>query len=73
MMRAILGEDQFAALIERRIVIIQIPGGMNVELVLANIGRDRLLEIHLEAMERPVDPPQAKEFLPARQHRGKGR
>jgi hypothetical protein len=66
MMRAVLGETQFAALIERRMVIVQIPGGLNLELVLGDIRPERLLELHLEAMERPVDPPQAREFLPAR-------
>jgi hypothetical protein len=66
MMRAVLGEIQFAALIERRTVTVQIPGHPNIELVLGDIHPDRLLEVHLEAMERPVDPPQAREFLPAR-------
>jgi hypothetical protein len=65
MRRAVLGESQFAALISRQPIVVQ-TGGENLELVLADIGRDRLLEIHLLAMDKPRDPVQAKEFLPAR-------
>jgi hypothetical protein len=62
----VLGESQFAALVSRQPIVVQAGGGENLELVLADIGRDRLLEIHFEAMDRPRDPVQAKEFLPAR-------
>jgi hypothetical protein len=70
-MRAVLGENQFAALIERRMVIVQIPGHPNLELVIGNIRPDRLLELHLQAMDAPPDPPQAREFLPARRQQRK--
>jgi hypothetical protein len=68
-LRAILGESQFRELLARRPITVQIPGGENLELVLADINRVRLFEIHLEVVERPPDPPQAREFLPARKKR----
>ena len=70
MMRAVLGAIQFAALVARRPIVVQIPGGPNVELMLAHdIGRERLLELHLAAIDRPPDSPQAREFLPARRRK----
>jgi hypothetical protein len=69
-MRAILGESQFRALLARQPITVQVPSGENLELVLAGVTRERLLEIHLELMDKPPDPPQAKEFLPARKKRG---
>jgi hypothetical protein len=69
MMRATIGRDQFTALVERRLIVLQIPGHPNVELVLADIDPDSLLELHLTAMQRPIDPPQAVEFLPARRRK----
>jgi hypothetical protein len=47
-MRAVLGEIQFKTLLARRPILVQAyPNGPQIELVLADISPERLLELHL--------------------------
>jgi hypothetical protein len=66
-MRAVLSRTQFIALLAGRPVVMEIPGGPDLELVLnvhwpaSSMGVDIV-----SAAFKPPDPPQATEFLPAR-------
>jgi hypothetical protein len=67
-----LDETQFRALLAGRRVFIRMPDGTNVELLLTAVSWKRLVQTLLDAVDEPhypSDPPEAREFLPARKKR----
>jgi hypothetical protein len=64
--RAVLDETAFRELVAGRVVRLRVPA---VELVLADIGWATMLRAVLDAMAPPLDPPEAREFLPRRRGR----
>jgi hypothetical protein len=70
--RIIIGENQFRRLVAGNLIPIKTASGQQVHVTLADIGPKAMIWAIVEMIEagrRPPDPPEAREFLPARGRR----
>jgi hypothetical protein len=69
--RVVIDEAKFRELVAGKVASCW-TGSHQVEIILADIGWQRMIDAVITAItepHRPPDPPQAREFLPARKKR----